>query len=81
MSNLYLPGIGGDYDGDTVTIKGVFTNEANDEIRKFINTKQNFIDMDARSIRTSSGDVIQSLYAFTKILDADKLKIQQPTFK
>ena len=81
MSNLYLPGIGGDYDGDTVTIKGVFTNEANDEIRKFINTKQNFIDMDARSIRTSSGDVIQSLYAFTKILDADKSKIQQPTFK
>ena len=39
MSNLYLGAIGGDYDGDTITLKGVYTNEANDELKAYMNTK------------------------------------------
>lgn len=31
FSNCYLSGIGGDYDGDQCTCKGVYTREANDE--------------------------------------------------
>lgn len=80
MSNLYLPGCGGDYDGDTVSLKGVFTNEANDELRKFQNSKANFIDLGASNIRKSEHDCIQSIYVITKILDSDKSKITDPVF-
>lgn len=68
------------YDGDTVTIKIMYTDEANQELREFVNKKENFIDLDGTSIRSSSGDVIQSLYSLTKVLDNDKLKLTQPTF-
>ena len=40
----------------------------------------NFIDLGANSIRSSSGDVIQSLYAFTKTLNADESKLTDPKF-
>ena len=68
------------YDGDTVTIKIMYTDEANEELRQFVNKKENFIDLDGTSIRSSSADVIQSLYSLTKILDSDKSKLTQPTF-
>ena len=81
LSNLYLPGNGGDFDGDTVTLKFVYTDEANAELREFVNKKENFIDLNGSTIRQSSGDVIMSLYALTKVLSNDKSKLTQPTFK
>lgn len=73
FSNLYLPGIGGDYDGDQCTCKGVYTVEANEELREFRNSKQNFIDFGCKPLRESTGDVIQSIYALTKVLSDTKL--------
>jgi hypothetical protein len=35
LSNLYCLGMGADYDGDTVTVRGVFTDEANEESKRF----------------------------------------------
>lgn len=80
LSNLYLPGLTGDYDGDTIVMKIAYTIEANEELKKFRNSKMNFIDLGANSIRSSSGDVIQSLYAFTKILNENIPKISNPKF-
>lgn len=74
FSNLYLPGIGGDYDGDQVTIKGVYTEEANEELEEFMNSKQNFINFGGKPSRKSEGDVIQSIYVFTKVLSDTNLK-------
>ena len=34
MTNLRLKSIGGDYDGDQVTVKIAFTKEANEELLK-----------------------------------------------
>ena len=73
LSNLYLPGLSGDFDGDTVTSKGVYTVEANEELREFSNSKQNFIDFGCGPLRTSSGDAIQSIYALTKVLNDTRL--------
>lgn len=73
LSNLYLPGMGGDFDGDTVTSKGVYTMEANEELRNFANSKQNFIDFGCSPSRTSTGDAVQSIYALTKILNDTKI--------
>ena len=80
MSNLYLPGICGDYDGDTITVKAAYTNEANQELMEFANTKMNFIDLGSSNIRSSSGDVIQALYSFTKVLDSDSKLLSNPEF-
>ena len=73
LSNLYLPGMGGDYDGDTVTCKGVYTMEANEELNNFLNSKQNFIDFGCSPLRTSTADAVQSIYALTKILNDTKV--------
>jgi hypothetical protein len=73
MSNLYLEGIGGDYDGDTVTCRGIFTEEANEEAAKNLNSKQNFINFGCSPVRMSTGDAITSLYALTKVLNDTKL--------
>lgn len=69
ISNLYLPGLGGDYDGDQITCKGVYTTEANEELREFLNSKGNFIDFGCKPLRESTADVIQSIYALTKVLN------------
>lgn len=73
ISNLYLPGMGGDYDGDQITSKGVYTTEANEELRELLNSKQNFIDFGCGPLRASEGDVIQSVYALTKVLSDVKI--------
>ena len=62
ISNLYLSGIGGDYDGDTVTIKGIYTEEANKELDKIMNSKYNF-------------KAIQSLFNLTMTLSSDGSKM------
>lgn len=73
ISNLHLDGMGADYDGDTVSFKGIYTIEANKEVAEFIKSKRNFIDLGGRNIKHSSGDVIQSVYNFTKVLPDTKL--------
>ena len=70
------------YDGDTAVLKIGYTIETNEELRNFKNSKMNFIDLGCNNIRsfTANGDVIQSLYMFTKILDDDKSKLTRPVF-
>ena len=68
FSNLYLEGMGGDYDGDQVTVKGVYTEEANQELEEFMNSKQNYVTFGCKPSKASAGDAIQSIYVFTKIL-------------
>lgn len=80
LSNLYLKGMGGDYDGDQVTVKGAFLRETNEELRNFQNSKANFIDLGGENIRMNDADSIQSLYALTKILEVDKKKLVDPVF-
>lgn len=73
ISNLYLDAIGGDYDGDQATSKGVYTKEANEELAKFMNSKANYINVGGTNIRTVGADSLQSLYSLTKILKDTKL--------
>ena len=73
ISNTYLPGIGGDYDGDMVTIKGVFTNEANDELKEFMRSKQNYVSFGVSPTRASEGDAVQAMFALTRVLSDTKI--------
>lgn len=73
FSNMYLSGIGGDYDGDQCTCKGVYTREANDELQEYMNSKQNFITYGCSPLREPGADCYQSMYALTKILSTVKV--------
>lgn len=75
ISNLYLTGLSGDYDGDTVSIRGIFTVEANEELDKVMNSKYNYITSANTGIRTSSQEAIQSLYNLTLVLVDDEKKM------
>ena len=67
MSNLYLGAIGGDYDGDTITLKGVYSVEANEELKAYANTKANYVNLGANIIRSPSKEAIISMYSLTMI--------------
>ncbi len=80
ISNLYLDGIGGDYDGDQCTAKGVFSEEANEELERQLNSKSHYFNLGGKGVRTSDKEAIQSLYSLTLCLDDDKTKITDPEF-
>lgn len=80
ICNLFLEAIGGDYDGDQTTAKVAYSIEANEELKKFKDSKKFFVDLGASNIRISSKEAIQSIYNLTLILSEDKNKIQKPKF-
>lgn len=80
ISNLYLEGIGGDYDGDQATVKGIFSEEANEELDRQLRSKSHYFNLGGKGIRTSSREAIQSLYNLTLVLSDDESKISNPVF-
>ena len=81
ISNLYTGGLCADFDGDQMTVKGVFTEEANNELVEFHNSKKNFIGFGGTNMRIVNADVVQALYSLTKILPADEKKLTDPVFR
>ena len=80
MSNLHLKKMIGDYDGDQISVKGVYSVEANDELDKFMNSKSSVIGFGAEAAKVNTNESIQSLYSLTKILPQDQEKITNPIF-
>lgn len=66
MSNLFLKALGGDYDGDMISIKGIFTQEANEELKKKIVDKTNILNIAGANIRSTEREAVQALYSLTK---------------
>jgi len=66
MSNLYLAGLGGDYDGDQISIKGLFSQEANAEAEKQMKSKSHILNIYGSNMRKIANEGIQTLYMMTK---------------
>lgn len=66
ISNLLLKGMGGDYDGDQVTVKPLFTQEANIEAEKILNSKSNILDIYGGNMRNSTNEAVQTIYQLTR---------------
>jgi len=67
--NVYLKALGGDYDGDMLYMRGVFTKEANAEAEKLIYAKSNILTVNGSSSRGISKigkDAVMALYELTK---------------
>lgn len=81
ICNAFLPGIGGDYDGDQCSIKGLYSVEANEEAMKFMNSNAHYISLGAKNIRTMGSEGIQTLYCLTKVLPETQDMITKSVFK
>jgi len=66
MSNLLLKGLGGDYDGDQISIRGIFTQEANEEARRLMKDKSFILNIQGENMRTTTNEGIQTLWMMTK---------------
>jgi DNA-directed RNA polymerase beta' subunit len=66
MSNLFLHGLGGDYDGDQVTVKGLYSQEANREAEEIMMGKHHILNIYGQNMRKTTNEGIQTLYMLTK---------------
>lgn len=73
LCNAYLNSIVGDYDGDQVTVKGIYSNEANDELDKQMQSKIHYIGLNSKTVMEVDKETIQALYCFTYIPEDTKL--------
>lgn len=73
FSNAHLESIGGDYDGDTVSDKGVYSIEANEELMSYMDSKAFYISLSGTNIRKTKKEGLQSIYSLTRVLPGTKL--------
>ena len=66
MSNAYLKTLGADYDGDQVSVRTVFSQEANAECERMRREPTNYLDANGSNIRKTTNEAIQTLYMLTK---------------
>jgi hypothetical protein len=73
MCNLFCELMGADFDGDQVTEKMVFTEEANDELRNNTKTNAQYITVNGVNGRIVSKEASQAIYNLTLVLPDTKL--------
>ena len=78
--NLYLKAVGGDYDGDQITDRGVYAVEANQELDEFMKSTANYVDFGCAPLRQNSNEALMCIYSLTMSLDSDKAKLGRPKF-
>ena len=66
MDNVYLKGLGGDYDGDTVSEKVCFTEEANDEAYAILNDAKHFVTISGNLTRVIGNEAFLTFYGLTR---------------
>jgi len=67
--NIYLKALGGDYDGDMLYLKAVFTKEANQEASNLIYAKSNILNASggpSRGIAKIGKEAVMGMYELTK---------------
>jgi hypothetical protein len=55
-----------DFDGDQISIIGLFTQEANEEAKKLLNSKTALVRADGSPARSISNEATLSLYSMTR---------------
>ena len=77
--NPYLKTLSGDYDGDTCSIRGIYSDEANQELREQMQKPLHWINLDGNLAVFSHAQSIDSLYAMTLGVPGMK-KLTDPIF-
>ena len=59
---------------DQITVKGIYTTEANRELEEFrLHNKQDFIDVGCTALRPICSDACNAVFALSKVLSTMKL--------
>lgn len=66
LSNLFLDAIGGDYDGDQVSLKMVYTQEANQEAEEAIFDIKQFLNIKGDMVRVLGNESLLCMYNMTR---------------
>lgn len=61
----FLKALGGDYDGDQISTQGVFTDEANEACKKYINSKMNMVNVSGGTMREFAEVSMMGAYNLT----------------
>ena len=67
-------------DGDQVSIKSIYSTEANKELEDYLNSKRRYISLSNKNIMVTTHEGVDALYALTMHLPADESKLGKPTF-
>ena len=62
-----------DFDGDQVTVKLVYSVEANEELKKFKDSNGQFMTLNGINGRKADKEAIQAMYNLTLVLPDTKL--------
>lgn len=78
FSNVMIGPMGADFDGDTVTLRPVFTKEANEDCERFINSNAYILNISGKSMRTISKDFVLTAYMMSTSYDPNKIELKDP---
>lgn len=73
IANPYCGLMGADYDGDQVTVKMPYSVEANNELKKYLDSNAQFVTLSGQNGRVAGGEAIQAIYNLTLVLPETKL--------
>ena len=77
LANPYCILMGADYDGDQVTLKMAYSVESNEELKKYMDSKAQFITLSGTNGRKADKEAIQAMYNLSLVLPEDKNKLTQ----
>ena len=80
LSNVYLKSIDGDYDGDQISIKSIYSVEANKELEEQLNSKRRYISVSGKNIMVTTNEGVDAMYALTMVLPNDSKRMTRPRF-
>ena len=66
MSNVFLQTLGADYDGDQISVRTLFSQEANLEAERIMSSNMNFFNSAGSNVRATTNEAVQTIYALTK---------------
>lgn len=75
FSNSHLAGMGGDYDGDQITLKLVWSQDANAECAAMMSSKMYYINSQGQNVCVMQFEVPQTIYDMTKDPDSNGVPI------
>ena len=65
MQNTRIGTLNADYDGDTVSVRTVFSQEANNECNRLMHEPTDFLNANGTNVRTTTKEALNTLYIMT----------------
>lgn len=75
MSNSHLDGMGADYDGDQVSERGIWSDEANAEAATLMDRKMTALDIRGNNVKSVAKELYNSMYELTKVVEGSGKKV------